>query len=128
MEDHAIAIPVQAGAASAVGCLPESWNPSRLTAEGEGAFLITVDLPGVVARDIAVQLADRSLIIAARRVAPGGGREGAGPWSGSFIRTLTVPDGVDLAGIAAAYAAGRLTVTLPKRPPPRARAIPISLA
>jgi len=82
----------------------------------EDEFTLAIDLPGVDANSIDVDVDGRTLTIRAQRTAPS--VEGA-TWlsreraTGAVVRRLTLGDGVDSENIAADYSNGVLTVTIP---------------
>lgn len=99
---------------------PQFRQGPRLAAvdlyRADDVFTLTVDLPGVDANSIDVDVDGNQLTIRAERSAPVA--EGA-TWlarersSGSIVRKLTLGDGIDREAIAADYANGVLTVTIP---------------
>src|SRR4051794_10063694 len=82
----------------------------------DDSFTLAVDLPGVDANSIDVDVDGRTLTIRAQRTAPE--VEGA-TWisrersTGAVVRRLTLGDGVDTENIAADYVNGVLSVTIP---------------
>ncbi len=94
----------------------------------EDTYVLSVDLPGVDAGSIDVDVAGRILTVRAQRTAAT--VEGA-TWitrersSGSYVRKLNLGDAIDTDNIAADYAEGVLTVTLPvtERAKPRKVAV-----
>ena len=83
----------------------------------EGTLTLTVDLPGVPREAVAVEVAERALTVAVEHA----GERGEMRWS----RTLQLGGSLDADRVAAHYADGRLTVTVPPaaRPEPRSIAI-----
>jgi HSP20 family protein len=78
-------------------------------------WVLMCDLPGIDPGSIDVDVDGRVLTIRAQRAAGPEGVEwlAAERVSGTFARQLTLGDGVDLESIAASYANGVLTLTLP---------------
>ncbi len=82
----------------------------------DDTYVVTIDLPGVDAGSIDVGVDGRVLTVRAQRSAPS--VDGT-TWlsrertSGAYVRKLRLGDGIDTEGIAADYANGVLTVTLP---------------
>jgi HSP20 family protein len=79
-------------------------------------FVLVVDLPGVATDSIDLDVDNDMLTIRADRAAPQG--EGldwimSERYAGSYMRQLTLGEGVDTENIAAEYDAGVLTVTIP---------------
>ena len=79
-------------------------------------FVLVVDLPGVATDSIDIDVDNDMLTIRADRAAP----EGEGldwimseRYAGSYMRQLTLGEGVDTENISADYDAGVLTVTIP---------------
>jgi HSP20 family protein len=94
----------------------------------EDAVVLSVDLPGIDAGSIDVDVDGGILTVRAQRTAPA--IEGA-TWlsrerqSGAIVRKLRLGDGIDAESISADYADGVLTVTLPvaERAKPRKVAV-----
>jgi HSP20 family protein len=83
--------------------------------ETEEEYLVKVDLPGVNADDVTVEVNDNVLSISGSRAADETGQAQLveRPY-GSFVRTLTLPQGVDSDSIEAAYQDGVLELRIPK--------------
>jgi HSP20 family protein len=83
--------------------------------ETEDEYLVKVDLPGVKPEDVNVEVHESLLSISGSRVPSETGKAQLveRPY-GSFIRTLTLPQGVDADSIAAAYHEGVLELKIPK--------------
>ena len=83
--------------------------------ETEEEYLVKVDLPGVKADDVNVEVNDNVLTISAARAADETGQAQLAerPY-GSFVRTLTLPQGVDSDSIEAGYQDGVLELRIPK--------------
>jgi HSP20 family protein len=106
--------------ARAAASQPQFRQGPRLAAvdlyRADDVFTLTVDLPGVDANSIDVDVDGNQLTIRAERTAPS--VEGA-TWlsrersSGAIVRKLSLGDGIDRENIAADYANGVLTVTIP---------------
>jgi HSP20 family protein len=83
--------------------------------ETEDEYLVRVDLPGVKADDVNLEVNENVLSISGSRVA-----EETGPAQlverpyGSFVRTLTLPQGVNSESIEAGYQDGVLELRIPK--------------
>ena len=78
-------------------------------------YLVKVDVPGVNADDVNVEVNDNVLSISGSRAAdePGQAQLVERPY-GSFVRTLTLPQGVDSDSIEAGYQDGVLELRIPK--------------
>jgi HSP20 family protein len=91
--------------------------------------VLSVDLPGVDAGSIDVDVDGRVLTVRAQRTAAS--VEGA-TWlsreraAGSYVRKLRLGDGIDTEAIAADYANGVLTVTLPVSEQAKPRKVAVS--
>jgi HSP20 family molecular chaperone IbpA len=83
----------------------------------DGTLMLTVDLPGVPGEALSVDVADRTLTIAAHH--DGDGR------SLRWSQAVRLPSTLDVDQVAARYADGRLTVTVGAAPQPEARRIQI---
>ena len=100
-----------------------SGNGSRVTGftplldvrETEDEYLVMVDLPGVKSEDVTIELNDQVLTISGSRVPVETGESQLveRPY-GSFVRTLTLPKGVDSDLIKADYHDGVLKLHIPK--------------
>ena len=104
--------------------------PIDLYRDGD-RFVLNADLPGIDPSSVDLDVDGTLLTIRAERVAPSA--EGV-RWltrenrSGSFVRRLTLGDGVDRENITASYDAGVLSVTIPVAEKAKARKIEISTA
>jgi HSP20 family protein len=83
--------------------------------ETEEEYLVKVDVPGVKADDVNVEVNENVLSISGSRVAEETGQAQLveRPY-GSFVRTLTLPQGVDSDSIEAGYQDGVLELRIPK--------------
>lgn len=105
-------------AAPAAGTAARRWIPAMDLVETEDHFVLRADLPGVAEGDVDLSLEDRVLTVAGERKAEHEER-GEGFYrleraSGSFSRSLTLPEGVDGDAIAARFDKGVLEVRIPK--------------
>jgi HSP20 family protein len=79
-------------------------------------YILTADLPGVDPGSIDIGIDNNTLTIKAERTAR---TEDSVQWiaserfTGSFLRQLSLGDGIDTDGISASYENGVLTVTIP---------------
>jgi len=94
------------------------FSPSVNTREGDYAFHVEVDLPGVKKKDINVEVKDNRLIISGERKSSKEVKEKGYFRSessyGKFERSFTLPEGVDGENVKASCEDGVLEVTLPK--------------
>lgn len=90
--------------------------PALDVRETENEYLVLADVPGVKSEDVVVDLLDQVLTISGSRasVESGEALRIERP-SGSFVRRLTLPKGVDSDKIVADYQDGVLELRIPKR-------------
>ena len=102
------------------------WVPSMDVHETDDAYLVHLDLPGVKSQDVTLELNDRVLSISGTRVpAETGEAERVERPYGSFVRNLTLPQGVDSDSITADYTDGVLSLHIPKPPEAKPKKIAI---
>lgn len=89
-------------------------GPAVRWSAADGTLTLTVDLPGVPAEAIAVEVSGRTLTLKAEH-------DGA-----SWSRSTRVGAEYDLGTVAASYVNGRLTVTVGSAPAPEVRQIAVS--
>jgi len=104
------------------------WIPSADIYEDEREYTLALDLPGIKRDSLDVSLDDGRLTVRGER----GPEEGVGVRraerpQGRFVRTFSLPDAVDRAGIAADYKDGVLLLHLPKRAEQQARRVKIDI-
>ena len=98
-------------------------NGSRVTAftplldvrETDDEYVVLADLPGVKPEDVSIEVNEQVLTISGSRVPVESGTAQTleRPY-GSFVRSLTLPKGLDDERIVADYADGVLTLRIPK--------------
>ena len=104
--------------------------PMDLYRDGDH-YVLTADLPGVDPGSVDVNIDGQQLAIRAERSTRNA--EGA-QWlvrergAGSYLRQLTLGDGLDTERIAASYDSGVLTVTIPVSEKARPRKIDVAVA
>lgn len=95
------------------------FNPSVNTREGEFAYHIDVDLPGVKKEDISVKIDNNILTLKGERKSKEEVKKEdyykMESSFGSFMRSFTVPENVDVENIHAENKDGVLEITLPKK-------------
>jgi HSP20 family protein len=102
------------------------FTPPLDVRETDAEYLVLVDLPGVKADQVTLEVSDRVLSISGSRVPVETGEVQLSERSlGSFVRTLTLPQGVDEEKIAANYTDGVLELHVPKPDAQRAKKITI---
>lgn len=103
--------------------LSETWTTGRLTPrldvhEDDKAFHVSVELPGLSDKDVAVTVAERVLTIRGEKKEEKEKKDKdvfrQERAYGSFRRTIELPSGVDSDEIAATFKDGVLTIDLPK--------------
>lgn len=98
------------------------WVPAMDLVEGEDRLILRADLPGLDRDDIAIEIKDGVLTVSGeRKVEHDDSAEGYYRMeraSGSFSRSVSLPDGIDAERIAADFDRGVLEVSIPK---PKAR-------
>ena len=95
-----------------------AFEPSLDVEDDEKEVRIRVEIPGVGAKDLHVELHDRVLTIRGEKKDEHEGKDGGRQWServyGSFARRISVPAYVDAEKIQATYRDGILSLSLPK--------------
>ena len=106
-----------------------SWVPAAdIVQEGEDA-IITLEVPGITAEDVEIEVKDRSLVVRGRR--PAVEREDAKVLRqeirrGEFSRGFRLPAHVGPDAVRASYDAGLLTIRISgAQPAPVTRIVPI---
>ena len=99
--------------------------------ETENKFVLRADLPGVAEEDVKVELDDNVLTVSGERKAEHEERK-EGYYrversSGSFSRSLTLPEGVDADAVEAAFDKGVLEIRIPKPEQRKPRKVAISV-
>ena len=117
----------QAGGGEA---LTRRWIPAMdLTEEGD-QYVLRADLPGVEQKDVGVEVEDRVLTVSGERHTEsekkGDGYRRFERASGSFSRSLTLPEGVDPDSVQASFENGVLEVRIPKPAERKPRRIEVS--
>lgn len=107
------------------------WVPAMDLVETETHAILTVDLPGMKGEDIAIECDGETLSISGARPAAepaeGTRRLRRERVTGSFRRTVTLPEGVDADAVEAAYADGVLEVRIPRPEQRRPRRVQIAV-
>lgn len=96
----------------------KDWRPQMDVYEGEDAYLVTADLPGVSPDTLSVQvLADRVQICGERATTVTGGSGHcvwSERWKGRFCRQFAIRSAIDVDGISITHNEGVYTIRLPK--------------
>lgn len=104
--------------------------PALDMAEDDKAVTLRVDVPGLDARDVDVEVSGNLLTFRGQRHDEWSDKKG-GVYrrerrAGSFARTVTLPDYVDADKVEARYEKGTLTLTIPKIPGKGPRKVQVS--
>ena len=106
--------------------------PMDLYRDGD-EFIVKIDLPGVPAESIDIDIDDRALTVRAERPQQEMRTEGENNrWvsrertSGSYARQLTLGAGLNLAEVSADYTDGVLTLTIPVAEEAKPRKVAVS--
>jgi len=98
---------------------PQTFNPAFEVKETPEAFMFKADLPGIKDKDLEVKLTGNRLAISGNREEE---KQNKGETFytyersyGSFLRTFTLPDGIDGDHVQAELKEGVLTVAVPKK-------------
>jgi HSP20 family protein len=108
---------------------PMDWVPSMDLHETDGAFELSVELPGLKPEEVELSVEENVLTIRGEKKEEK--RKDEGKWHllerahGSFERSFTLPRGVDDSQVKADFKNGILKVQLPKRAEAQGRKIPI---
>ncbi len=99
---------------------PTSWQivPAMDLVEKDGAYEISVELPGIDAKNVEIKLSNGTLSIKGEKSEEKEEKDKEYVLSersyGSFQRSFRLPDGIDTDKIEASFAKGVLKVVLPK--------------
>jgi HSP20 family protein len=106
------------------------FSPDFEVKETKEAFVFTADLPGVSDKDLQVQLSGNRLSVSGKRESEKVEQDdtyyATERTYGSFVRSFTLPDGVDGDKTRAELKNGVLSLTIPKRPEAQAKKISVS--
>jgi HSP20 family protein len=107
------------------------WIPAMDLVESENDFVLRADLPGLSEGDVNIELEDSVLTISGERKAEHEERK-EGYYrveraSGTFSRSLTLPEGVDPEAVKAHFEKGVLEVRIPKPEQRKPRKVAISV-
>src|SRR4051794_11058961 len=91
------------------GGLPR-WVPAMDLVETQDDFVLRADLPGLTQDDVKIELEDSVLTVSGERK-PEPRSEGEGYYRversfGRFVRSLTLPKGIDAGGVRASFSNG----------------------
>jgi HSP20 family protein len=107
------------------------WIPAMDLLETNEDFVLRADLPGLSEGDVNIELEDNVLTVSGERKSEHEeSKEGyyrVERASGSFSRSLTLPDGVDPDSVKASFDRGVLEVRIPKPEAKKPRKVSISV-
>lgn len=114
------------------GVQARPWVPAVDILETENELVLRADVPGVELKDIDIQFENGTLTVKGERKfekeEKNKGFHRIERSYGSFARYFTVPDTVDPEHVRAAYEAGVLTITLPKKEIAKPRTIKVQIS
>ena len=118
------------GAENSNGQSLRRWIPAMDLVETQDEFVLRADLPGLTENDVNIELEDNVLTISGERKAEHEARK-EGYYrveraSGSFSRSLTLPEGIDPEQVRAQFDNGVLEVRIPKPEERKPRKVTIS--
>jgi HSP20 family protein len=107
------------------------WIPAMDLVETNEDFVLRADLPGLSEGDVNIELEDNVLTVSGERKSEHEERK-EGYYrveraSGSFSRSLTLPEGVDPEAVKASFDRGVLEVRIPKPEAKKPRKVAISV-
>jgi HSP20 family protein len=107
----------------------DAWSPPIDVYETEDAYVINAEVPGLARDQVELAVESSRLTIEGRREArPASGAvhfHQVERGYGAFRRTFEFSEKIDSDRVTADLAAGVLTITIPKTPPPPARKIEV---
>ncbi len=116
------------------GLFDRRVSPPIDVVEGNDDFVIICDLPGVKSKDLDISVANNVLTIKGEKKIDDGKNEKEGTkyyrrecWSGTFQRTLSLPESVDNNNVDASMKDGVLTITVGKREEVKPRKISVKV-
>jgi HSP20 family protein len=109
-----------------------TFAPAFEVKETKDAYLFKADVPGIKEADLDVSLTGNRLTITGKREAEKEDKSDTyytyERTYGSFTRSFTLPEGIDVEKIRADMKDGVLNVTLPKKPEAQPKKIPVATA
>lgn len=110
---------------------PTGWVPAADISESAEGVKVSLDLPGVEAKDVKISLENRVLSIRGEKQRKGEEKGERGyryeRTFGSFERIFTLPDTLETDKVQASYENGVLSILLPRAEKAKAREIPIAV-
>jgi len=113
------------------GAPQRRWHPAMDVTQTDDHYVLRADLPGVADEDVKVEVHGDVLTLSGERRHEA--QEAKGGYlrieraTGSFARSLTLPEGVDAEGVQASFDRGVLEVRIPKPAKAKPRRVEISV-
>lgn len=113
---------------------PSAWMSGNLSlavdlTEQENAFVMKVDIPGLEAKDLNIQVQGDTVTVSGERKEEKETKEKTlyrmERRQGAFSRSVTLPCSINADEVAAEYLSGVLTLTLPKTEKSKAKKIAV---
>jgi len=109
----------------------ENWIPAVDVLEKDNNLILRADLPGLSEKQIDLKLEGNTLTLKGERQMEKEDKKNnyhrVESFYGSFTRSFSLPETVDLEKISADYKNGVLTITIPQKPEVRPREIPVGV-
>lgn len=109
--------------------MPSTWSPSVDIYEDESNVVLSIELPGIEEKDIDVNVEDSTLTVKGdRNIEKEDKKENYHRIErayGSFYRSFTIPNYVDVDKIEAEHENGVLKITMPKKPELKPRKVKV---
>jgi HSP20 family protein len=113
------------------GTTVRRWIPAMDLVETDDHFVLKADLPGVAESDVNIVFENNVLTLSGERMAEHEAKKDGyyrlERTSGSFSRSLTLPDGIDAGAVTAKFDNGVLEVRIPKPAEAKPRRIQIDV-
>ncbi|MGD1055952.1 MAG: Hsp20/alpha crystallin family protein [Solirubrobacteraceae bacterium] len=113
------------------GASPRRWIPAMDLVEEADQYVLRADLPGISEDQVSIELEENVLTISGERKTEheqrSNGYVRVERASGSFTRSLVLPEGVDPDAVKAQFDNGVLEVRIPKPEQPKPRRVAISV-
>ena len=103
------------------------WTPAADIYETETGYAIALDLPGITRDAVEIDVDENRLVVKGNRIVEESKHRVERP-RGKFMRSFSIPNSVDQAGIGAEYKDGVLKIRLPKRQEQKAQKIAIKVS
>lgn len=102
--------------------MPEVWTPRVDVVTRDDKLIVHADLPGIPKEDIKIEVVEGMLTLEGERRGVVEHAEGESAYTerfyGKFYRAVPLPEGADVAKVAATYKDGVLEVVVPIAAPP----------